>query len=359
MEPAFEFVGGERASFSTGSAFEPHPLLRNPHLATAVAACWPRNCSRLSVADDRYFDVEPGTKLLAKCNWQESRKRHPTLILIHGFEGSSESPYMLGTGEKAFQAGFNVLRINQRNCGGTEHLTPTLHSSGLSNDYRGVLEELISEDALREVFFVGYSVGGNLVLKMAGELGSDTPKELRAVCAVSPCLDMASCSTGSGAPRNFLYERYVLRCIRNSQEKKAKLFPERYCVDGLPAVHTLHGWHDAVVAPAWGYRDAAEYYRSASAPRGWPDSRSDADRDSTGRSLHSFRVFLRPRHHRKPVYPAHCPRAWWTLCLYFKHRRPGAILGRIPYGGVLREPFGALSLTTTTVVKAGDSRHTC
>ena len=168
---------------------------------------------------------------------------------------------------EGFSGGIQRSTNQSEECGGTEHLTPTLHNCGLSNDYRGVLEELISEDALREVFFVGYSVGGNLVLKMAGELGSDTPKELRAVCAVSPCLDMASCSTGSGAPRNFLYERYFLRCIRNSLEKKAKLFPERYCVDGLPAVLTLHGWHDAVVAPAWGYRDAAEYYRSASALR--------------------------------------------------------------------------------------------
>ncbi|SRR5438876_8654003 len=121
--------------------FEPHPLLRNPHVATAVAACWQRAVSQLPV-EERLFEVEPRTRLLAKCHWQSIPRQHPTLVLVHGLEGSSESPYILGIAEKAFEAGFNVLRMNQRNCGGTEHLTPTLQNSGLSSDHRSVLEEL-------------------------------------------------------------------------------------------------------------------------------------------------------------------------------------------------------------------------
>ena len=116
----------ENALRSPMRAFEPHPLLRNSHVATAMAAVWPRKLSRLPTATGRLFDVEPGTKLLAKCHWQRHRQRHPTLVLVHGLEGSSESPYMLGIAEKSFVSGFNVLRMNQRNCGGTEHLTPTL-----------------------------------------------------------------------------------------------------------------------------------------------------------------------------------------------------------------------------------------
>jgi predicted alpha/beta-fold hydrolase len=246
--------------------FEPHPLLRNPHVATAVAACWQRSASELTVTK-RLFEVEPGTRLLAKCHWQRVPRQHPTLVLVHGLEGSSESPYMLGTAQKAFEAGFNVLRMNQRNCGGTEHLTPTLQNSGLSQDYRRILEELISQDALPEVFFAGYSVGGNLVLKMAGEFEAEAPKEFRAVCAVSPCLDLASCSNGSGLARNFLYEWYFLRCLRSTLEKKAKLFPERYHVEALPRMWTVREWHEAVTAPACGYRNAAEYYKEASALR--------------------------------------------------------------------------------------------
>src|SRR5437868_11979796 len=151
--------------------FDPHPLFRNSHFATVAAAYWPRDFASLPPATNRLFEVEPGTRLLAKCHWQERRRGHGTLVLVHGLEGSSESPYMLGIAEKAFEAGFNVLRVNQRNCGGTEHLTPTLQNCGLSQDYRAILQELITCDALAELFFAGYSVGGNLVLKMAGEVG--------------------------------------------------------------------------------------------------------------------------------------------------------------------------------------------
>src|SRR5438477_4614320 len=173
--------------------FEPHPLLRNPHVATAVAACWLRTVPGSPVTE-RLYEVEPGTRLLAKCHWQRPRRKHPTLVLVHGLEGSSESPYMRGIAEKAFEAGFNVLRMNQRNCGGTEHLTPTLCHSGLSGDFRAVLDELIERDNLPEICFAGYSTGGNLVLKMAGELAGRAPRELRGICAVCPCLDLASCA---------------------------------------------------------------------------------------------------------------------------------------------------------------------
>jgi predicted alpha/beta-fold hydrolase len=154
------------------TAFEPHPLLSNPHVATVIAALWPRKLRRLQAATERLFDVEPGTRLLAKCHWQRNPQHHPTLVLVHGLEGSSESHYMLGIAEKSFASGFNVLRINQRSCGGTEHLTPTLYDAGLSRDYRAILEELIERDGLSQISFAGYSMGGNLVLKMTGELGA-------------------------------------------------------------------------------------------------------------------------------------------------------------------------------------------
>jgi uncharacterized protein len=247
-------------------AFEPHPLLRNPHLATVTAAYLPRTGSSLPTME-RLFEVEPGTRLLAKCHWQQNRQEHPTLVLVHGFKGFSESAYMLGTAGKAFEAGFNVLRMNQRNGGGTEHLTPTLQNAGLSADCRAILKELVEREALPEIFFAGYSVGGNLVLKMAGELGPNSPQEFRGLCAVSPCLDLASCLKGSGLLRNFAYEWYFLRCVRNTLGKKAALFPERYRIAELPRISSLREWHEAAAAPAFGYRDATEYYREASALR--------------------------------------------------------------------------------------------
>ncbi len=247
--------------------FEPHALLRHAHLMTLAAAFWPRRFPRLGPATERLFEVEPGTRLLAKCHWQSEPRRHPTIALVHGLEGSSESLYMLGIAEKAFAAGFNAVRLNQRNCGGSERLTPTLYNSGLSGDYRAVLRELVESDALPEVFFAGYSMGGNLVLKMAGELGAEAPAQLRAVCAVNPGLDLAACADAVARPQNFLYEWNFLRGLKRRLRYKARLFPGRYSLDGLGRVRTLREFDDAITAPAFGYADADEYYDRASALR--------------------------------------------------------------------------------------------
>ncbi|MEQ1679996.1 MAG: alpha/beta fold hydrolase, partial [Nitrospira sp.] len=109
----------------------------------------------------------------------------PTAVLVHGLEGSSESRYMRGIAAKAYRAGFNVIRMNQRTCGGTEHLTPTLYNSGLSGDYRTIINELARRDGLDRIWLIGYSMGGNLVLKAGGELGQTQPA-LAGVAAVCP-----------------------------------------------------------------------------------------------------------------------------------------------------------------------------
>src|SRR5258708_29300033 len=155
--------------------FQPHPLLRNPHAQTFASAFWPRRFPRLPRSTPREFEIEPGTRIRGECHWQPQPRERPTLVLIHGLEGSSGSGYMLGLAERAFTAGWNAVRLNQRNCGGTESLTPTLYNSGLSGDYRAVLIELIERDSLPEISFTGYSMGGNLVLKMAGGTAGGAP----------------------------------------------------------------------------------------------------------------------------------------------------------------------------------------
>src|SRR5258707_3986132 len=163
--------------------FEPHLLLRNPHAQTLASAFWPRRFPRLARSTPREFETEPGTSIRGECHWQSQPRERPTLVLVHGLEGSSESGYMRGLAERAFAAGWNAVRLNQRNCGGTESLTPTLYNSGLSGDYRAVLIELIERDSLSQNFFSGYSIGGKLILKMAGETSGAAPRPFRGVGA--------------------------------------------------------------------------------------------------------------------------------------------------------------------------------
>lgn len=247
--------------------FEPHPWLRNRDLMTMVASKLPRKYPRLPAPSNRYFETEPGTKLLGHCFWQPQPPRHPTLIMVHGLEGSAESSYMRGAAEKAWAAGFSVVLLNQRNCGGTEHLSPTLYNSGLSGDYRAVLAELIHKDGLPEIFICGYSMGGNLVLKMAGEMAEGAPAQLRGVVAVCPSLDLAGCADLLHLRRNAFYEWHFVRNLKRRYKRKVQLFPEKFQLNGVDRVRSVREFDDLITAPYCGYGTAANYYLQASALR--------------------------------------------------------------------------------------------
>src|SRR6187402_3099408 len=152
-----------------------------------------RAFSSLAATEPRYFDVAPDARVLAHCNWQPDRSKAPTLLMLHGLEGSSQAHYMCGMADKALAAGFNVVRLNQRNCGGTEHLSRGLYHSGLTDDPLLVMRSLAAGDGLGRFAFAGYSLGGNLALKIAGELGAAAAPQIVAVAAVSPVMELATC----------------------------------------------------------------------------------------------------------------------------------------------------------------------
>jgi predicted alpha/beta-fold hydrolase len=248
--------------------FRPHPLLRNPHAMTIAANFWPRPVPLLPRGVARSFETESGTQVLGVCHWQKNPREHPTLVVLHGLEGSCESGYMRGTAEKAWTAGFNVVRLNQRNCGGTEKLSPTLYHSGLSCDIRAVVLELAGRDGLPEIFAAGYSMGGNLVLKMAGEMGAAPPAELRGVVVIAPALDLAACADALSKPRNFIYEHHFVTRLKRHMRHKASLFTDLYplhAVPGFRRVRTVREFDDVITARYCGFADASDYYARSSA----------------------------------------------------------------------------------------------
>src|SRR5262245_28675886 len=153
--------------------------------------CWanPRYFPRLPAPTLRYFDVAARTRVMAACHWQARPWERTTLIALHGLNGSSDAHYMRGLSAKAFAHGMNVIRLNQRNCGDTERLSAGLFHSGLTADVRVVVEDLIGVDGLDRIGVAGYSLGGNLALKLAGEYADHAPAALCAVCAVSPIME--------------------------------------------------------------------------------------------------------------------------------------------------------------------------
>jgi uncharacterized protein len=248
--------------------FEPHPVFRGGHAQTLASFVWPRRFRLRERRDEkRLFEVSPNTQVLAHCRWHASRAEHPTVVLWHGIEGSSDAIYMLATAQKAFRSGFNVVRMNLRNCGGTEHLTPTLYHGGLSDDLRAVVKELIEGDGLSRLFLIGFSLGGNMVLKLAGEYGEDPPKEIIAVCAISPSVDLDASGTAICQRSNWIYHRDFVRRLKNRIRLKGKLYPEFYDISNLHRVRTIREFDERFTSVAHGFANAADYYDKASALR--------------------------------------------------------------------------------------------
>jgi|TARA_B100001964_G_scaffold185726_1_gene206085 hypothetical protein len=247
--------------------YVPHPRLTRGHVMTLFTWGRPRWFPNLPRPVDRYFQVAPDARVRAACHWQADRRAHPTLIALHGLEGSSDAHYMRGLADKAFAAGFNVVRLNQRNCGNTEHLSSGLYHSGLTADPAAVVRELVSVDGLEAIAVTGYSLGGNLALKLAGDLGPDCPPALRAVCAISPTVDLALCVDALERRQNLLYQWNFVRQLKGRIRRKARAFPGRFALDGLSRVRTVREFDEAFTAPYHGFRDAADYYHRTSALR--------------------------------------------------------------------------------------------
>ncbi|MGH8101319.1 MAG: YheT family hydrolase, partial [Chthoniobacterales bacterium] len=247
--------------------FEPHQLLKNGHVMTIAAAFVPRKFD-VTLSEERLFKVDAESRILGRCNWQEGKRRDaPVIVILHGLEGSSESNYARGIAEKAFHAGFHTVRLNQRNCGGTEALTATLYNSGMSGDYRAVLGELSNGDGFEQIFFAGYSMGGNLVTKMAGEFGDAAPRALRGVCAVCPAMDLGACADALERRDNYFYQRHFVKGLMSRYARKVKLFPDRYSLDGFGSVRSVREFDDKLTAPIFGYKDAQDYYETVGAKR--------------------------------------------------------------------------------------------
>jgi predicted alpha/beta-fold hydrolase len=247
--------------------FVPARFFTQGDMQTLAAYFWPGRFRPRDVTGDeeRLFEVEPHSRVLARCQWQPDRTEHPTMVLWHGLEGSAASAYMLSTAAKAFERGFNVVRMNIRNCGGTEHLTPTLYHGGMTHDLRAVLFELINQDRLPRIVIAGFSLGGNLTLKVAGELADEAPEQLKGVVAISPSVDLQASSELLHQSRNFVYHRNFLYYLKRRIVLKQQKYPELYDAAPLSRISTLVQFDDHYVAPAFGFADARDYYAKASA----------------------------------------------------------------------------------------------
>ncbi len=240
------------------------PFFRNPHLLTISGNFWPRAIDEARFPTrEVLYRTEPGTQVLV----HENRPAGAVLgevLLHHGLEGSSRSGYMISMAQSLLEAGFAVHRVNMRSCGGTEPLTDTLYHSGLTQDVRSILTQL-RQAGQGPRFLVGYSLGGNLALKFAGESGEEANSLVSGVIAVSTPIDLAACVRRLDAPENFLYARRFITSLRARYRRRHATHPDRFPLDGLDKTRTIYDFDDRFTARAFGFGTADNYYRTQSA----------------------------------------------------------------------------------------------
>ena len=260
------------------SPFVPRHFLSNRHLQTIAGNSLPRE-DHLPQPIDELVEVSAASaaqissQVLCRCHWQPAKVRaqRPAVILVHGLEGSADSQYIVGNANKLWRAGANVIRMNMRNCGGRNYemarLSPTLYHSGLSCDVGAVMRHFLLRERLESIALVGYSMGGNLVLKLAGELGTNAPQQLHAVVGVSPAIDLGPSATALHRPENRLYEWRFLRALRKRYRRKVSLFPQAYDAGRAVGIKSLREFDDRITAFYSGFNSADDYYYRASAAR--------------------------------------------------------------------------------------------
>jgi predicted alpha/beta-fold hydrolase len=235
------------------------PLISNPHVLTVLGNFWPRELDmRPYPVESRLFRTEPDVQVLVHTQRPADAKSRGEIILVHGLEGSSDAGYMRTMAKTALDAGYVVHRFNIRTCGGTERLCNTLYHAGLTGDLRSVLGQLLDEGCA-PVHLVGYSLGGNQVLKLAGELGEDARPLIASVCAISTPIDLAAGARKLGRFSNRVYERRFLKRMRNRV-----IATGRFTASQIRGAGSIYEFDDRITAPSFGFRGAGHYYETQS-----------------------------------------------------------------------------------------------
>ncbi len=194
---------------------------------------------------------------------QTPERPHAELILIHGLEGSSESGYARSMAAAALAAGFATHRYNMRGCGGSPWHPKANYHSGQTGDLLHLARERKRASGL-PIFAVGYSLGGNIVLKLAGELASAGPGLFAGVCAVSAPIDLAASVEATAKPQNILYRRRFVNKLKERVRLRNPVAPDLFPLGPLSQVRTIYDFDDLYTAKIFGFGTADNYYRTQS-----------------------------------------------------------------------------------------------
>ena len=239
-----------------------NPLFKSPHLLTIAGNYWPRRLDEQRFPTQaKLYETEPDVQVLVHSQ-RPPADPAAEVILVHGLEGSSDAGYARSLAQASLDAGYSAHRYNMRSCGGTEHVCgKTLYHSGQTSDLLAVVRQVKGH---APIFLAGFSLGGNVVLKLAGELGESAVGLIAGVAAVSTPIHLAACVERLRRPSNFIYSNRFLSRLKQRIRLKERLTPGLFALDGLDRVKSVYEFDDKFTAPCFGFGTADNYYATQS-----------------------------------------------------------------------------------------------
>lgn len=242
--------------------FQPAWLLSNRHAQTLLGLV--ANLHSEPFSETRIVALPDGDSLALEVSTPPGwSRRDPTVVMLHGLTGSHRSAYMIRLAVKFFDRGWRAVRLNARGCGTGLGLARRPYHAGLSDDVRVALEDLYAEAPNSPTTLAGFSLGGNVALKLAGELGDDARRLLREVITFCPSADLHACHALLKKAMGGIYERMFLYALRKELLRRNTAFPDD--LHEVPDVSSLHAFDDQYTARQWGFESADDYYHQASA----------------------------------------------------------------------------------------------
>lgn len=188
----------------------------------------------------------------------------PRVILLHGLEGTIRSHYAQGLLNEAARRGWGADLLIFRSCGSEPNLTRRFYHSGETTDAAFVLDRISREHPTSPLAIAGVSLGGNVLLKLLGERGTDLPLQLKAAAAVSVPFDLSRSSRRIDRGFSRFYQKFFLSSLRRKAQEKAERFPDLAPANRISRLRTLEDFDNLITGPLHGFLDAQDYYRKSS-----------------------------------------------------------------------------------------------
>jgi predicted alpha/beta-fold hydrolase len=244
------------------SPYNPGFIYRSGHFQTVYPTLFRKvegvnyRRKRIQTPDDDFIDLD----------FSEVSRADSAVIICHGLEGSSDRAYMRGMAAAFNSAGIDAVCYNYRGCSGVMNRQLRMYNAGATDDLELVIKHVLSQKKYKSLILTGFSLGGNLVLKYAGERSSDINKRIKSVIAISAPCDLHNSSIELHKLQNYLYQKRFIIMLKEKIDLKKKDHPELEKI-GLDSIKTLWDFDDRITAPLHGFKDALDYWtKSSSAP---------------------------------------------------------------------------------------------